>query len=95
MLNNGPIPRLSSSFPHHQQQTTTLPPTTLLQSFSPKISKVKDSNIKVRIQQRVTNIVHDEKEQLKIDLKQLKAELKRSKETIARLQKSEEQMRER
>ena len=37
----------------------------------------------------------DEKERLKTDLMQLKTELQKSKETIARLQKSEEQMRER
>ena len=36
-----------------------------------------------------------EKERLKNDLIQLKNELQKSKETIARLQKSEEQMRER
>jgi phosphoenolpyruvate-protein kinase (PTS system EI component) len=36
-----------------------------------------------------------EKEKLKNDLQQLKSELQKSKETIARLQKSEEQMRER
>ena len=38
---------------------------------------------------------HDEKERMKQDLIQLKSELQKSKETIARLQKSEEQMRER
>lgn len=40
-------------------------------------------------------IDQDEKEKLKNDLVQLKNELEKSKETIARLQKSEEQMRER
>jgi len=43
----------------------------------------------------VSNTDHDEKERLKNDLIQLKNELQKSKETIVRLQKSEEQMRER
>lgn len=43
----------------------------------------------------VLNSDHDEKERLKNDLIQLKNELQKSKETIVRLQKSEEQMRER
>jgi hypothetical protein len=38
---------------------------------------------------------HDEKEKLQNDLEQMKIELQKSKDTIARLQKSEEQMRER
>lgn len=38
---------------------------------------------------------HDEKEKLKNDILQLKTELQKSKETISRLQKSEDQMRER
>ena len=37
----------------------------------------------------------EEKEKLKTDLEQLKSELQKSKEIIAKLQKSEEQMRER
>jgi len=38
---------------------------------------------------------HEEKEKLLNDIQQLKNELQKSKETIVRLQKSEEQMRER
>jgi hypothetical protein len=44
---------------------------------------------------QTTSSEYDEKERLKNDLIQLKNELQKSKETIARLQKSEEQMRER
>ncbi|CAF4694491.1 unnamed protein product, partial [Rotaria magnacalcarata] len=46
-------------------------------------------------QQTMMNLDYDEREKLKNDLQQMKIELQKSKETIARLQKSEEQMRER
>jgi hypothetical protein len=74
----------SSSFiQQQQQQPAGVPPTTSLQSLSPVI------------QPQTTSSDQDEKERLKNDLIQLKSELQKSKETIARLQKSEEQMRER
>jgi len=82
----------SSSFiqPQQQQQTNILPSAISLQSLSPLIT-----NSTVSVQQQTTSSDHDEKERLKNDLIQLKNELQKSKETIARLQKSEEQMRER
>ena len=80
-INNGPIPS-SSSF---TQPTTSLPPATSLQSLPPLPTNVEQT----------TSSDQDEKERLKTDLVQLKNELQKSKETIARLQKSEEQMRER
>jgi uncharacterized protein (DUF342 family) len=61
-----------------------------LQSLSPLIS-----NPIVHIQQPTNSSDQEEKDRLKNDLIQLKNELQKSKETIARLQKSEEQMRER
>jgi hypothetical protein len=79
----------SSSFVQ-QQQTNILPSATSLQSLSPLTT-----NSIVNLQQPITNSDHDEKERLKNDLVQLKNELQKSKETIVRLQKSEEQMRER
>jgi hypothetical protein len=85
---NGPIPS-SLSFPH-QQQTNVLPPTASLQSLSPLTP-----NPTINIEEQTTSSEYDEKERLKNDLIQLKNELQKSKETIARLQKSEEQMRER
>ena len=66
-----------------QQQTSqakaVIPSATSLQSLTPTNP----------------NSDQEEKEKLKNDLIQLKNELQKSKETIVRLQKSEEQMRER
>ncbi len=59
-----------------------IPSATSLQSLAPITSNIPNSD-------------QEEKERLKNDLIQLKSELQKSKETIARLQKSEEQMRER
>lgn len=67
------------------QQKIVIPPATSLQSLTPTNVPVSNN----------TNSDPDEKERLKTDLIQLKNELQKSKETIARLQKSEEQMRER
>ena len=67
------------------QQKIAIPTAISLQSLTP-------TNV------LATNNTHsdrEEKERLKTDLIQLKNELQKSKETIARLQKSEEQMRER
>ncbi|CAF0949814.1 unnamed protein product [Adineta ricciae] len=69
----------SSSF---IQQTTVLPKAPSVQSLAVPTSESLTAD-------------HLEKERLKNDLLQLKNELQKSKETIARLQKSEEQMRER
>ncbi|CAF1235943.1 unnamed protein product [Adineta ricciae] len=69
----------SSSF---IQQTTVLPKAPSVQSLAVPTSESFTAD-------------HLEKERLKTDLLQLKNELQKSKETIARLQKSEEQMRER
>jgi hypothetical protein len=75
-----------SSFIQQQQQQqqakVVIPSATSLQSLGPT-SPIS------------TNSDQEEKERLKNDLIQLKSELQKSKETIARLQKSEEQMRER
>lgn len=70
-------------------QQTVLPNATSLQSLPtlPPNSTVQNSSTKSSDQ--------EEKERLKTDLIQLKSELQKSKETIVRLQKSEEQMRER
>ncbi len=83
-------PSSSSFIQPQQQQTNILPSAISLQSLSPLIT-----NSTVSVQQQTTSSDHDEKERLKNDLIQLKNELQKSKETIARLQKSEEQMRER
>ncbi len=85
-------PSSSSSF---IQQPTILPTATSLQSLPPLTSNVTVSNPIANVQEKITSSDHDEKERLKNDLIQLKCELQKSKETIARLQKSEEQMRER
>lgn len=68
-----------------QQQKVVLPAATSLQSLTPSNTLVVNN----------PNTDQEEKERLKTDLIQLKSELQKSKETIARLQKSEEQMRER
>lgn len=68
-----------------QQQKVVLPTATSLQSLTPSNALVVNN----------PNNDQDDKERLKTDLMQLKSELQKSKETIARLQKSEEQMRER
>ncbi len=92
---NGPIAP-SASFTHPQQQPTIiLPPAVSLQSLSPVTSNITISDPIQNIQQQTTSFDQEEKERLKNDLIQLKNELQKSKETIARLQKSEEQMRER
>lgn len=70
----------------HQQVTSVLPPAASLQSLSPLTGPVAD---------QPANSDGEEREKLKADIQQLKNELQKSKETIARLQKSEEQMRER
>ena len=76
-----------SSFIQQQQQASqskaVIPSAASLQSLTPTTNPVP------------INSDHEEKEKLKNDLIQLKNELQKSKETIARLQKSEEQMRER
>ncbi|CAF4513377.1 unnamed protein product [Rotaria socialis] len=82
------------------QLSSILPPATSLQSLSPMNTSMNSpgnilssaSNVE---QQTMTNLDYDEREKLKNDLQQMKIELQKSKETIARLQKSEEQMRER
>ena len=85
----------SASFTH-QQQTTALPPAVSLQSLSPLTSNITISDPTENTQQQTTTSSNqEEKERLHNDLIQLKNELQKSKETIARLQKSEEQMRER
>ena len=97
LLSSPPLSSSSSLHTNYQQQTIALSGTLSTQSFSPKLSKITDVNsIGEHLQQQTTyNDNYDEKEQLKKDLIQLKNELQKSKETIARLQKSEEQMRER
>lgn len=86
ILANGPIV--------HHQLPSSLPTAASLQSLSPlvttnnSIGNVLSTNLEQQSD-------HEEKEKLKNDLQQLKTELQKSKETIARLQKSEEQMRER
>ncbi|CAF3786055.1 unnamed protein product [Rotaria magnacalcarata] len=83
-----------------QQLSSILPPATSLQSLSPMNTSMNSpgnilpstSNVE---QQTMMNLDYDEREKLKNDLQQMKIELQKSKETIARLQKSEEQMRER
>ena len=49
----------------------------------------------IQLNDDADNHNENEKEKLKNDVEQLKIELQKSKETITRLQKSEEQMRER
>ncbi len=93
ILSNGPIV--------HHQPTSVLPPASSLQSLSPLVTTTHPTgNVAftiptTNIEQQSLNFDNDEKEKLKNDLEQLKTELQKSKETIARLQKSEEQMRER
>ena len=81
---NGPLSPTSSSYRI---------PTPVSPSFTPLGSTIGVSHPKDNGPE--TNNDQDEKERLKTDLIQLKNELQKSKETIARLQKSEEQMRER
>ena len=69
---------------------TGLVPAISLQSLLPLSTGGQASN-----EPTSASAEQDEKERLKQDLIQLKSELQKSKETIARLQKSEEQMRER
>jgi len=79
---------------HHHQLTSILPPAASLQSLSPLVTPTGNV-VFTKLEQKLINTDNDEKERLKHDLQQLKTELQKSKETIARLQKSEEQMRER
>lgn len=81
----------------HHQPTSTLPPAASLQSLSPLVptGNATFTNATSNFEQQSMHSDYDEKEKLKNDLQQLKTELQKSKETIARLQKSEEQMRER
>lgn len=74
-----------------------LPPAASLQSLSPlaPTANVTFASSTANVEQQSVQPDADEKEKLKNDLQQLKSELQKSKETIARLQKSEEQMRER
>ncbi|CAF0942808.1 unnamed protein product [Adineta steineri] len=86
----------STPFTNHQQQASILPLAASLQSLSPITPNITTSDQGNNVQQQQTiNPDQEEKERLKTDLTQLKNELQKSKETIARLQKSEEQMRER
>jgi len=68
--------------PLQQQITSNLPPAASLQSLAPLADQQQSEH-------------HEEKEKLLNDIQQLKNEVQKSKETIVRLQKSEEQMRER
>jgi hypothetical protein len=85
----------------HHQITSILPPAASLQSLSPlgnttnSIGNMTFTSPIGNLEPSSINSDHDEKEKLKNDLQQLKTELQKSKEIIARLQKSEEQMRER
>ncbi len=86
----------------HHQPSSILPPATSLQSLSPlaptgsSFGNVAFTNPTGNNEQQSSVYSdYDEKEKLKNDLQQLKNELNKSKETITRLQKSEEQMRER
>lgn len=79
---------ISISVPHNHRLPTNGTPSSL--PVAPSIQ-----SLSVQIKDANNNNEIDEKEQLKNDLLQLKNELQKSKETIARLQKSEEQMRER
>jgi hypothetical protein len=92
----------SSSSSSHQIATSSIPPTPASPSFTPLGSTIVVSHLRENglqpasnNEQSTSNKDQDEKERLKTDLIQLKSELQKSKETIARLQKSEEQMRER
>lgn len=79
LLSYSPITPSSSFI----QQTPVLPTAPSVQSLAPPTTSESVTADQI------------EKERLKNDLLQLKNELQKSKETIARLQKSEEQMRER
>jgi hypothetical protein len=83
----------------HHHLSSTLPPASSLQSLSPLAAAVGNVTLTTpstaTTEQQSINSEFDEKDKLKNDLLQLKNELQKSKETIARLQKSEEQMRER
>jgi hypothetical protein len=86
---------------HHHQLTSILPPAASLQSLSPLVNTTNSIGSMTftspigNIESSSINTDYEEKERLKNDLQQLKTELQKSKEMIARLQKSEEQMRER
>ena len=104
-LANGPI------FTHHQHQlTSALPSAASLQSLSPSATSKPLATVAFTLptpsssssthEQSSSPAVpsaedNGDREKLKADLQLLKGELQKSKETIARLQKSEEQMRER
>ena len=92
---------LANGYAAHHQLTSILPPAASLQSLSPlapsgnSTSNITFTSSTANVEQQSIHSDYDEKEKLKSDLQQLKSELQKSKETIARLQKSEEQMRER
>ncbi|CAM4915752.1 unnamed protein product [Rotaria socialis] len=94
MLPKSPL-STPSPIVHHPQQAIVPPSTVSLQSSSPITINTTDSNPIDDVQQPVTDHDSGEQERLKNELIQLKTELQKSKETIVRLQKSEEQMRER
>jgi hypothetical protein len=90
--------------PAYHQVTPMLPPAASLQSLSPltttnaTLTQPAASHVSSPLSPTTgeeSSMPDDEKEKLKTDLQQLKSELQKSRETIARLQKSEEQMRER
>ena len=93
MLTNGPIAQ--------HQLTSILPSVASFQSFSPlpttanSIGNTTLITTKANMERKSMSVDDDEKDKLKRDIEELKIELQKSKETIARLQKSEEQMRER
>jgi len=86
---------------HHHQLTSILPPAASLQSLSPLVNTTNSigsmtfTSPMTNLEPTSMNSDFEEKEKLKNDLQQLKNELQKSKEMIVRLQKSEEQMRER
>lgn len=93
LLSNGPIVS--------PQVNSILPSAGSLQSLSPSVN-TNNTGVNVTLVSPMANVEQstntndqEEKDKLKNDLQQLKNELQKSKETIVRLQKSEEQMRER
>ena len=95
LLSNGPIVS--------HQTNSIIPSATSLQSLSPLVNTNNPTGANVTFISPMANVEQatfahedeEDKDKLKNDLQQLKTELQKSKETIVRLQKSEEQMRER
>jgi uncharacterized protein (DUF342 family) len=96
--------RQATNVCHSPSSAQSISTTAPLQTLSPLTSTIIVSSLQENVQttntteslpMSTTNTDQVEKQQLKNDLIQLKNELQKSKETIARLQKSEEQMRER